>query len=117
MADITGIIAILGTFGMAPLIVYIRGRTRVREKELALEEKRQLALPAGADENKLLRERVANLESIVCSVDFELNQKVAKLLDEQRSAAPALVKPVALDETATAAPTPPRPPMTTALES
>jgi len=37
------------------------------------------------DENKLLRERVENLESIVCSVDFELNQKVAKLIDDQRS--------------------------------
>jgi serine/threonine-protein kinase len=37
------------------------------------------------DENKLLRERVENLESIVCSVDFELNQKVAKLIDDHRS--------------------------------
>jgi serine/threonine-protein kinase len=127
MPDITGIIAILGTFGMAPLIVYIRGKTKIREKELALEEKRQLALPAGdgvdklAEENKLLKERVANLESIVCSVDFELNQKVAKLLDEHRSAAPASPAPAAgpdpLDKTATAAPTPRiQPSFTTTLE-
>jgi serine/threonine-protein kinase len=36
-------------------------------------------------ERELLRERVENLESIVCSVDFELNQKLAKVIDEQRS--------------------------------
>jgi eukaryotic-like serine/threonine-protein kinase len=129
MPDPVALVAVLGTFGMAPLIVYLRGKTRVRERELELEEKKRLALPAGddvaklADENKLLKERVANLESIVCSVDFELNQKVAKLLDEQRSAialpAPAAPAPAALDRTATAAglSPPPAAPLTTVLES
>jgi len=35
-------------------------------------------------ERKLLVERIENLESIVCSVDFELNQKLARVIDEQR---------------------------------
>ena len=53
------------------------------------------------EDNKQLRERVENLESIVCSVDFELNQKLAKVIDEQRSVAqiPASdKKPAALDD-------------------
>ncbi|HTR51337.1 MAG TPA: protein kinase [Kofleriaceae bacterium] len=137
MPDITGALAIIGTFGIAPLIVYIRGRHKLRERELALEERKQLALPAGAppddvkkleDENKRLRERVENLESIVCSVDFELNQKLAKMIDEQRSlvlpaAAPAARAPTAntagLDKTATLASEkspPPVPVATTVLE-
>jgi serine/threonine-protein kinase len=36
-------------------------------------------------ENKLLRERVENLESIVCSVDHDLNLKLARVIDEHRS--------------------------------
>ncbi len=35
-------------------------------------------------ERKLLAERIENLETIVCGVDFELNQKLNKVLDEQR---------------------------------
>jgi hypothetical protein len=93
MPAIEGMLAILGTFGMAPLIVYLRGKHKLRERELEIEAQRQKALPAGTedgvkkleDENKKLRERVENLESIVCSVDFELNQKLAKVIDEQRS--------------------------------
>ncbi|MDB4959128.1 MAG: serine/threonine protein kinase [Myxococcales bacterium] len=86
MPDITGLFAILGTFGMAPAIIYLRGKAKL--------EARRLELEAGGggkanakivDENRLLRERVENLESIVCSVDFELNQKVAKMIEEHRS--------------------------------
>jgi len=33
---------------------------------------------------KALTERIENLETIVCGVDLELNQKLSKLLDEQR---------------------------------
>ena len=55
-------------------------------------------------DRKLLAERIENLETIVCSVDYELNQKVARLLEEQRSMialpAPAAVGPAV----ATAAP-------------
>ena len=86
--DITGMIAVIGAFGIGPMIVYLRGRHKIEERRLELEartggdgrETRQLV-----EENKLLRERVENLESIVCSVDFELNQKLAKVIDEQRS--------------------------------
>src|SRR5574338_652912 len=84
--DPIGLVAVLGAFAI-PLYVL---RTRHEER------KRRLELEAGKggggedaeklrEENRLLRERVENLESIVCSVDFELNQKVAKLIDEQRS--------------------------------
>ncbi|HEX3763405.1 MAG TPA: serine/threonine-protein kinase [Kofleriaceae bacterium] len=88
--DFTGLIAVIGAFGIGPAIVYLRGRHKLEERRLELEartggnssssETKRLA-----DENKLLRERVENLESIVCSVDFELNQKLAKVIDEQRS--------------------------------
>ena len=127
MPAIEGMLAILGTFGMAPLIVYLRSRHKLQEKQLEIEAQRQKALPPGTeddvkkleDENKKLRERVENLESIVCSVDFELNQKLAKVIDEQRSLvqlpAPAAQQhptPPGLDKTATlAAPaTPAKPP-------
>src|SRR5689334_5176040 len=82
------VIAILCTFGVGPAIMYLRGRHKLEERRLELEARNG---GSGADarrlteENKLLRERVENLESIVCSVDFELNQKLAKVIDEQRS--------------------------------
>src|SRR5205809_4709929 len=87
--DITGLVAVLGAFGIGPAIVYLRNRHKLEERKLELEarngrgggqETRQLV-----EENKLLRERVENLETIVCSVDFELNQKLAKMIDEHRS--------------------------------
>ena len=84
--DIVGLMAVMGAFGI-PLYA-IRTRHEERKKRLELEagksgggEQAKLLV----EENKLLRERVENLESIVCSVDFELNQKVARLIDEQRS--------------------------------
>jgi eukaryotic-like serine/threonine-protein kinase len=113
MPDIAGLIAIIGAFSIGPAIVYLRGKHKLEARKLELEAKGRLALPAGDDvakmreENKLLRERVENLETIVCSVDFELNKKLAKLVDESRVAIPAA--PVALDRTATAAPSPPPP--------
>src|SRR6478752_721169 len=87
--DIVGLVAVLGAFGIGPLIVYLRGRHKIEERRLELEartggggtsETKRLN-----EENKLLRERVENLESIVCSVDFELNQKLAKMIDESRA--------------------------------
>jgi predicted Ser/Thr protein kinase len=138
------LVAVLGAFGI-PLYV-IRTRHEERKRKLELEagksggggggEQAKLLL----EENRLLRERVENLESIVCSVDFELNQKVAKLIDEHRSmvlapgspgpmqiaaakheadlkaqpAAAAAAKPEALDRTATAHGV--KSPLTTTLE-
>ena len=87
--DLTGLIAVIGAFSIGPAIVYLRGRHKLEERRLELEARsgggsrddtKQLV-----EDNKLLRERVENLESIVCSVDFEVNQKLAKVIDEQRS--------------------------------
>jgi serine/threonine-protein kinase len=122
MADIVGLAAIIMSLGMAPAIIYIRGQVKLKERRLELEAKEggqgsQKLL----EENKLLRERVENLESIVCSVDYELNQKVAKLIDESRvqQALPAAAPTAeaALDRTATAmVATTPAKSLTTTLE-
>ena len=126
MPDLAGLLAIFGAFSVGPTIIYLRSRAKLEEKKLELEAKTggesgQKLL----EENKLLRERVENLESIVCSVDFELNQKLAKVLDEHRSLAlpPPAPPPAdpkskeALDRTATAHGTAkPPPPLTTTLE-
>jgi len=88
MGFLVPLVAIISVFGVGPLTIYLRGRHKLEERRLELEArtggtsqdtKRLL------EENKLLRERVENLETIVCSVDFELNQKLAKVIDEQRS--------------------------------
>jgi eukaryotic-like serine/threonine-protein kinase len=77
-----------------------------RRERLLLESKGKASPPeleAMKAERKLLVERIENLESIVCSVDYELNQKLARVLDEQKLlqtgegialAAPAAVAPV-----------------------
>ncbi len=135
MQWLIGLVAVAGSFGL-PLF-WIKARYDEKRRRLELEHNR-LALPPGnpeevkqlTAENKLLRERVENLESIVCSVDYELNQKLAKMIDESRAgirpALPASAeKPAeqdpaspALDRTATAHVTPGKPtaPLTTHLE-
>ena len=120
MADIVGLAAIIMSLGMAPAIIKIRSDAKYKARKLELEAGK----PGGGEEtqklleeNKLLRERVENLESIVCSVDFELNQKVAKLIDEQRSmiiVPPPPSTAPELDHTATQPPT--ARPITTTLE-
>src|SRR6476660_5549742 len=88
MEFVVPVIAILCTFGVGPAIMYLRGRHKLEERRLELEARTGgsgIETKRLAEENKLLRERVENLESIVCSVDFELNQKLAKVIDEQRS--------------------------------
>ncbi|MGH9888529.1 MAG: protein kinase domain-containing protein, partial [bacterium] len=89
---LTGLIAGIGAFSIGPTIVYLRSRHKLEERRLELEARTGGGSGSNsketkllAEENKLLRERVENLESIVCSVDFELNQKLAKVIDEQRS--------------------------------
>jgi eukaryotic-like serine/threonine-protein kinase len=117
------LIAVLGAFAV-PLF-WIKARAETKRKQLELEARK--LLPAGKpeeidrvlEENKLLRERVENLESIVCSVDFELNQKLARVIDDQRAGLPtgnpptpapgtsSQPKPGPLDRTATAHPVTP----------
>jgi predicted Ser/Thr protein kinase len=129
--DIVGLMAVMGAFAV-PLAA-LKYRFEERKKRLEIEEKSRSGMDGEdvkriTDENRMLRERVENLESIVCSVDFELNQKLAKVIDEQRSlilpapAPPAVEvvtgepKPDPLDRTATAAITPASRPLTTTLE-
>ena len=130
MADPVAFLAILGAFGVP--LTWLKYRYQERKQRLELEAKSRSSGPDDdtvkriTDENKLLRERVENLESIVCSVDFELNQKIAKVIDEHRSLllpAPANntpssrpdagSKPDPLDRTATAHVTPSRSPPNT----
>ncbi len=90
MEILVPLFGILGTFGFVPLIMYLRYRHKMEERRFELEARTASSENSGetkrlTEENKLLRERVENLESIVCSVDFELNQKLAKVIDEQRS--------------------------------
>src|SRR5688500_11218994 len=111
--DITGLVAVLGAFGIGPAIVYLRSRHKIEERKLELQARNGNNNPGETrrliEENKLLRERVENLESIVCSVDFELNQKLAKVIDEQRSLLiPPLVTPMPTPMP-TPTPTPPPP--------
>lgn len=131
MPDPVAILAVLGTFGIP--LTWLKYRYQERKARLEIEAKAKgQPVDEGlvqriTDENKLLRERVENLESIVCSVDFELNQKIAKVIDEHRSlllgpgtpAAPTpapapasgvAAKPDPLDRTATAHVTPSRAP-------
>ena len=125
--DVVGLTAIIGFFSMWPAVTYLKNRHKLEEKRLELEAKTggsKADTSKIEEENKLLKERVANLESIVCSVDFELNQKLAKLVDEHRLVGPAsapataAAEPVtpALDKTATAVGGKPAAPLSTTLE-
>src|SRR5688572_14375084 len=136
--DLVGLIAVIGAFSV-PLYA-LKVRYEERRRRLELEAARTGGGESGEEvkklekDNKLLRERVENLETIVCSVDFELNQKLAKMIDDQRSlvqlpapatpAAPSAAGPTApgkpdpLDRTATShgTPSPNQRPLTTTLE-
>ncbi|CAN5696194.1 hypothetical protein BH11MYX3_BH11MYX3_23500 [soil metagenome] len=134
MADIAGLVAIVMSLGLAPTIIYVRSQARLKERRLELEATTRGTAEDSqrlTEENKLLRERVEKLESIMCSVDFELNQKLAKVIDEQRSlvlpppaaapppaagAAPVSPTPPGLDRTATAHGASKPVPLTTSLE-
>src|SRR5512143_3158054 len=120
--DLIGLIAVGGAFAVPLYALKTRHEARRLELEAKkapkqLEDKEVKLL---VEENKLLRERVENLESIVCSVDFELNQKLAKVIDEQRSLilppapnSPNPPTPPELDRTATAHGAAKTPPPTT----
>ena len=124
--DLIGLVAVLGAFAVPLYALRVRHEERKRKLELESGGKRQPQLEAKlVEENKLLRERVENLESIVCSVDFELNQKLAKVIDAHRSlvlapGGPGPMQPKpdaksdALDRTATAH-LPAQQPLTTTL--
>jgi serine/threonine-protein kinase len=86
---LVAILALLGAFGLPMYIARLRHVERTRRLELEAGSRsgglEDATFKRLTDDNRMLRERVENLETIVCSVDFELNQKLAKVIDEQRS--------------------------------
>ncbi len=89
MEALIPIIAILMVFG--PPFYWVKRRFDLKEKQLhgggGGADKKQLEQLE--KDKKLLQERVENLETIVCSVDFELNQRIARLAaDQSRPALP-----------------------------
>jgi protein kinase-like protein len=86
---IISLIAVLGAFGLPSYIAKLRHEEKKKRLEIEAKSRGGGAddheVKRITDENRLLRERVENLESIVCSVDFELNQKLSKVIDEHRS--------------------------------
>jgi serine/threonine-protein kinase len=88
MGILIPLIAVLGAFVLPMYVARLRHEEKKRRYELEARSRGggdDQDVKRITDENRLLRERVENLESIVCSVDFELNQKLAKVIDEQRS--------------------------------
>ncbi|MGN6106421.1 MAG: protein kinase domain-containing protein, partial [Kofleriaceae bacterium] len=88
--DLVGLIAVLGAFGIPLYAIKNAYEHKRRQLELAEgggDKRKREEVAQLTQENKLLRERVENLESIVCNVDFELNQKLARMIEDQRSVA------------------------------
>src|SRR5437762_6125106 len=82
-----GIFVPISLFGMIAFIVWVRAHYRALERGVtdrkllgAGDEQKRIA--GLEDEKRLLESRVQNLESIVCSVDFELNQRLNRLVVE-----------------------------------
>jgi serine/threonine-protein kinase len=101
-----GVVAILMVFGMPVAIVFIVKYFKALEKGLIGPKAKAQGLPpaerqqleALARERQLLEARVQNLETIVCSVDLELNARLNRLAAEQSrvlALPPAPVRPAA----------------------
>src|SRR5579859_3232853 len=70
-------------FGTPVAIVGMVSYFRYKTRQLAGRPQDKKELDELAREKKLLEARVQNLESIVCSVDFELNQRLNRLAAQQ----------------------------------
>jgi serine/threonine-protein kinase len=93
MHQLVAIVAIVAFFGSPVAILWAVLSYRHRAKQLALEEARRphaALLEQSEREKRLLEARIQNLETIVCSVDFELNQRLNRLAAGVSSAHPAL---------------------------
>jgi serine/threonine-protein kinase len=78
--EIVPLLAIFCIFGMPMTWLILRTYWRHQNERLQLEQKGNPAqLAALEEEKKQLEARIQNLESIVVSVDFELNQRLARL--------------------------------------
>lgn len=81
------LVAIIMTFGLPLYIVKRRYDARDRDRLDAKGDPKELeGLRA---ERKLLAARIENLESIVCSVDYELNMRLSRLASEQSQRLPS----------------------------
>ena len=98
------------TMGGRVLIKLIEGRPRSHQLG-AGEDRAALVkeLEAMRADRKLLAERIGNVETIVCGVDLELNQKLNRLIDEQRliTSGPLAVPAPAAPASVPGAPAPP----------
>jgi len=82
---LVGIVALILIFG--PGFYAIKRVFDLREAKLrAGRGDSNKELEALREERKLLQERVENLESIVCNVDYELNLRIAKVAADQSQA-------------------------------
>jgi serine/threonine-protein kinase len=96
-----GVVAILLPFLIVFTVSYFRFRTKQLELDKKKEPDRKL-LEAAEKEKKQLEARIQNLESIVCSVDFELNQRLNRMAAEHSRAmlaAPAAAPAAAMGGT------------------
>ena len=87
---VEGIIAIVMIFGMPVFIVGIREYYKLKNRLLdkqAQQPEEQKRVAAMERERALLDQRVQNLETIVCSVDLELNSRLNKLAAQQNALA------------------------------
>jgi len=73
----------------------VDARAKARSRGAALGGEAVKELEGLRSERKLLVERIENLETIVCGVDYELNLKLNKLLDEQRMLTTGATAPAA----------------------
>jgi serine/threonine-protein kinase len=93
--DWTGAFAIVMVFGMPVMIVGLS--KYYKHKQLELEARSRGGDPKELEslkaERKQLEARVQNLESIVCSVDLELNQRLNQLAAHQSAAQRLLAAP------------------------
>lgn len=83
MTGIEGLLAILIVVLMPVALVVVTRHYAFREKELALRgEVDARRLKQLLDEKRALEARVENLESIVCTVEFEIDQRLHGRLRE-----------------------------------
>src|SRR5262245_38967770 len=102
--DVVGLVATILALGSPAYIVgkVTEARLKRRKMELDAQKGDPKEVEALKTERKMLVERIENLETIVCSVDHDLNQKLVKLIDEQRLLEPPKDATPALEKTMTA---------------
>jgi serine/threonine-protein kinase len=85
------VLAILCTIGLPMTWLILREYWKARDRHFELQQRGNVKqLAASEEERKQLEARLQNLESIVCSVDFELNKRLTRLAAEaeERKALP-----------------------------